>query len=100
MKFILASRSPRRKEILKKFGYDFISVESDFSENGNYDSPISTVTAFARDVGLIAGTLEYKDNGIKRVENPILRYNVESVRLYDMFSQTKHVETVVLLTKK
>ena len=48
MKFILASRSPRRKEILKKFGYDFISVESDFSEKGNYDSPISTVTAFAR----------------------------------------------------
>ena len=56
-------------------------------------------STLARDVGLIAGTLEYKDNGIKRVENPILRYNVESVRPYDMFSQTKHVETVVSLTK-
>ncbi len=56
-------------------------------------------STLARDVGLITGTLEWGENGVKKVENPILRYRVDSVTPFDMFSQTKHVETVVSLTK-
>lgn len=57
-------------------------------------------STLARDIGLIVGTLEVKDNEIKRVENPNLRYKIESVRPFDMFANTKHVESVVCLTKK
>ena len=48
MKFILASKSPRRSEILKKFGYDFLVRTSDFTETGNNCSPIDTVVGFAK----------------------------------------------------
>ena len=48
MKFILASKSPRRSEILKKFGYDFLVMTSDFIEMGNNCSPIDTVVEFAK----------------------------------------------------
>lgn len=45
---ILASNSPRRKEILTKFGYEFKVIKSEFIEkNGNSD-PIATATAFAK----------------------------------------------------
>ncbi len=48
MKFILASASPRRKEILSEFGYNFDVVNSKFSEKGNYDSPVDTVVENAK----------------------------------------------------
>lgn len=35
MKLILASKSPRRKELLTKFGFDFTVVESDFLETAD-----------------------------------------------------------------
>ena len=54
----------------------------------------------ARDVGLLVGTLEQVGNEIKRAENPIIKYNVELVKPFDMFAQTKHVETLVCLTRK
>ncbi len=57
-------------------------------------------STLARDVGLIVGTLEYVDGEIKKVENPTIRYNVEFARPYDMFANSKHVETLVLLCKK
>ena len=41
MKLILASNSPRRKEILKKHGFDFEIKVSDYSEKDEKD-PIST----------------------------------------------------------
>ncbi len=57
-------------------------------------------STLARDVGLLCGTLEYTDDGIKKADNPKIRYDVEFVRPFDMFPQTKHVETVVCLTRK
>ena len=57
-------------------------------------------STLARDVGLLVGTLEQIDGQIKRVENPTLRYEISYVRPFDMFAQTKHVETLVLLCKK
>jgi len=56
-------------------------------------------STLARDLGLLVGTLECVDGAIKKVENPTLRYEVSFVRPFDMFAQTKHVETLVCLTK-
>lgn len=57
-------------------------------------------STLARDVGLLIGTL-YSDNGeIKKAEKPTERYKIETVKPFDMFAQTKHVETVVLLSRK
>ncbi len=57
-------------------------------------------STLARDIGLLIGTLEEKNGEIVRVENPILRYDIEFVKPFDMFAQTKHVETLVCLSKK
>lgn len=56
-------------------------------------------STLARDVGLLVGTLEYVDGEIKKVQNTNLRYDVAFIRPFDMFAQTKHIETVVCLTK-
>lgn len=57
-------------------------------------------STLARDVGLLVGTLEYIDEEIKRAENPVERFDIDLVRPFDMFAQTKHVETLVCLTRK
>lgn len=62
-----------------------------------------------RDLGILTGRLIEKDNEL--VKNPAYEnvaqgetlagyYAVESVQPYDMFPQTKHVETLVCLTRK
>ncbi len=56
-------------------------------------------STLARDVGLLMGSLEEVDGQIKKVENPEFRYKLTYVRPFDMFAQTKHVETVVCLEK-
>ena len=57
-------------------------------------------STLARDIGLLVGSLEVVDGEIKRVENPTLRYKIDLIRPFDMFAQTKHVETLVCLTRK
>ncbi len=47
MELILASKSPRRKEILTKYGYEFKVVEADFSEQNLNKDPIETAKANA-----------------------------------------------------
>lgn len=47
MRFILASNSPRRKEILEKFGYEFTVVKSAFAENSEKDDAVKTAMNFA-----------------------------------------------------
>ncbi len=53
----------------------------------------------ARDVGILVDELNYKDGKIMRNENPSSQYKIEMVKPFDLFPQTKHVETIVLLTK-
>ena len=48
MKLILASNSPRRKEILTEFGYDFTVKTSNFKENDIQGDPVSVATRFAK----------------------------------------------------
>ena len=56
-------------------------------------------STLARDIGLIVGTLKFTESGIEKVQEPTPRYKVDFVRPFDMFSHTKHVETLVCLTK-
>ncbi len=55
----------------------------------------------ARDMGLLCGALKEGETGLYKDENANTReyYEVESVTPFDMFPQTKHVETVCVLTK-
>jgi 23S rRNA (uracil1939-C5)-methyltransferase len=57
-------------------------------------------STLARDVGLLVGTLEQVGGEIKKSQEPKERYEVSYVRPYDMFAQTKHVETLVVLQRK
>ena len=57
-------------------------------------------STLARDVGLIVGSLVEQEGQIVRAKEYINRYNIKSVRTYDMFAQTKHVETLVVLEKE
>ena len=57
-------------------------------------------STLARDVGLLVGTLKVENGEVKKNETPDNRYEVTFVRPFDMFAQTKHVETLVLLCKK
>lgn len=54
----------------------------------------------ARDVGLLVGTLENVNGEIKRAEKSADRYEISYLRPFDMFAQTKHVETIICLTRK
>jgi len=56
-------------------------------------------STLARDVGLLVGTLGIVQGQIKRIENAKERYKIKMVRPFDMFAQTKHVETLVVLEK-
>ncbi len=47
MKLILASNSPRRKELLKEFGFKFDIISSDFNEGELLSTPAETVKTFA-----------------------------------------------------
>ncbi len=47
MKLILASNSPRRKEILTKYGYEFSVIPSTFDEIGEKETPKKTVEFYA-----------------------------------------------------
>lgn len=48
MKLILASGSPRRKEILTKFGYTFSTLKSSFEEKGDGGDPKAITLSFAK----------------------------------------------------
>lgn len=58
-------------------------------------------STLARDVGLLCGTLKREENGaiIKSVPTES-DYVVESVKPFDMFPATRHVETLVVLSHK
>lgn len=56
-------------------------------------------STLARDVGLLVGTLEVEDGQIVIAENPKVQYQIEYVKPFDMFPETKHVETLVVIKK-
>ena len=56
-------------------------------------------STLARDVGLIVGTLCHNGQEIKKSDNCSSDYKIESVRPFDMFAQTKHIETICVLAR-
>ena len=55
----------------------------------------------ARDVGLIVGSLAVISGGaIEKRPDHTPRYAIDDVSVFDMFPQTKHVETLVCLSRK
>lgn len=55
----------------------------------------------ARDIGILMGSLKIEDNGIINLSKDFSpKYDVKTLSIYDMFAQTKHVETVVCLKRK
>ena len=53
----------------------------------------------ARDLGLLMNTLEYQGNELKKVDAPSSKYETTKIQCFDMFPQTKHVETLVSLKR-
>jgi thioredoxin 1 len=60
----------------------------------------------ARDLGILTGSLIENENG-ELIKNPAYNadglqnyYVIEHIQPYDMFPQTKHVETLVCLARK
>lgn len=53
----------------------------------------------ARDVGLLTDTLTRVDGELLKNEEPKPIYEITSIKPYDMFPQTKHVETLVVLSQ-
>ncbi|MBQ7373548.1 MAG: 23S rRNA (uracil(1939)-C(5))-methyltransferase RlmD [Clostridia bacterium] len=54
----------------------------------------------ARDVGLLTDTLKRENGELVKNDSPNPLYELSFVKPYDMFPQTKHVETIVCLTRK
>jgi len=57
-------------------------------------------STLSRDLGVLTGSLVEKDGALIKCDNPQGNYEIVSVRPYDMFPQTKHVETLVCLTRR
>ena len=57
-------------------------------------------STLARDVGLLVGSLKQDGNAIVKAENYTPKYEITYARPFDMFAHTKHVETLVCLSKK
>ncbi len=54
----------------------------------------------ARDLGLLTGTLVWDEKGnLVKSPSPDGKYKILSVQPFDMFPQTKHVETLVMLSR-
>ena len=54
----------------------------------------------ARDLGLLAGTLDEVDGALIKTGASCGNYEIESITPFDMFPQTKHIETLVVLSHK
>ena len=64
MKIILASKSPRRKEILENLGFEFEIIVADADENCNIKNPSELVMAIAAQKG--RAVLDKLGDGAKR----------------------------------
>lgn len=57
-------------------------------------------STLARDVGLLVGSLKYNGKDLVKDNEYTARYSIDYVKPFDMFPSTKHVESVVCLSRK
>lgn len=57
-------------------------------------------STLARDIGIMVGSLELVDGAVVKAKEYSPRFNISMVKPFDMFAQTKHVETLVVLQRK
>ena len=87
-------------------GIDRETVHAILSSGIPYVAMIScNPSTMARDVGLLVGSLVETEEGLKKNEvyapdGTEGYYRIEGIQPLDMFPQTKHVETLVLLCRK
>lgn len=81
-------------------GCDYKVIESVKNSGADRIVYVSCLpSSLARDVGLLTGKLIKEGNEIKRANNPISDYEITFIKPFDMFPQTKHVETLVCLQR-
>ncbi len=81
-------------------GCDFAVINSIIKSDVDRIIYVSCLpSTLSRDIGLLVGSLEVKNGEIKKAENFTPRFRIESVQPFDMFANTKHVETMVTLRK-
>ncbi len=54
----------------------------------------------ARDLGLLVGTLQECDGQLVKCAAPQSEYEIASITPFDMFPQTRHIETLICLKRK
>ena len=54
----------------------------------------------ARDLGILTGTLKEENGALVKCANPQSDYEIASITPFDMFPQTRHVETLVCLVRR
>ena len=54
----------------------------------------------ARDLGLLTGSLTEEGGALVKCVSPQSNYEIQSVTPFDMFPQTRHIETVVVLSRE
>ena len=54
----------------------------------------------ARDLGLLTGSLVEENGALVKCDSPVTEYKISSITPFDMFPQTRHVETLAVLSRK
>ena len=94
MNLVLASKSPRRKEILEKAGYDITIKVSDIDETVNESNPIDTVKAIAKKKGLDI----YKKNN--NLDDVILSADTIVVINNEILGKPKNIDDARMMINK
>ena len=106
---LLRETDPKKTFLLvdpPRKGVDRATVKAILTSGiGNIAMISCNPSTMARDVGLLTGALieengELKKNPDYMQEGLAGHYVIESLQTFDMFPQTKHVETLVLLYRK
>lgn len=81
-------------------GCDYSVLNAIINSNADRVVYVSCMpSTLARDVGLLIGSLYIENGEIKKSDGFLPRYKIEKIKPFDMFPQTKHIETLCVLTR-